>query len=168
MSQQLTSKPGLDANLVNCVMNATIEVLRTMAGVDVIYKGVKAQKDYQPSGDISAIIGFAGEQGEGMVALSFPLTVSNYLVGKLLGIHPNALASEDRSDGVGELVNMISGNTKAALANITGSKYNLSLPSVIVGHNHEITSRPRQAPYLVLVFEVESQEFIVQISFKAH
>lgn len=166
MNQAVNAKPTMDAKLVNCVMNATLEVCRTMAGVDTQFKQVAARTDYTPSGDISAIIGFAGDKGEGMVAISFSMTVANLLVGRLLGVEPHTLVTDDRNDGVGEFVNMISGNTKAALANMTGASYNLSLPSVITGKDHEITSRPKDAPYLVLVFEAEGHEFTVQISFK--
>ncbi|MCA9788912.1 MAG: chemotaxis protein CheX, partial [Cyanobacteria bacterium HKST-UBA05] len=94
------------------------------------------------------------------------LKAANLLVGRLLRVDPRSVDSYDRKDGVGELVNMIAGSTKIELARLTDASYNLSLPSLIVGNNHEIISRPKDSPYLVMVFELEGQEFIVQMAYK--
>lgn len=164
---QMNQKP-LDAQLVNSVVSATTEILSTMASTSAICKGVKAETDYSPTGDISAVIGISGENGEGMFALSFPLPLANLIISRLLGLPPDKISSDDRCDGVGELVNMISGNTKAFLSQQSGNVYTLSLPTVIQGRDHEISSRPKNNPYLVILFEVEEQTFTLQVSFKAY
>jgi chemotaxis protein CheX len=166
--QQTTPSPkaALDAKLVNAVVGATQEVLATMTSTETAFKGVKAINDYQPGGDISGIIGISGERGEGMFSLSFPLGLANLLVGRLVGLEPEQVSSDDRCDGVGELVNMICGHTKATLSHGDGNTYKLSLPTVIQGGDHVISSRPKNNPYLVVVFEAEEQTFSLQVSFK--
>lgn len=166
--QQVNSTPVLDAQLVNSVIQATTEVLSTMASTEVLFKGVEAKQNYKPGGDISAVIGISGESGEGMFALSFPLSLANLMVARLIGVEPERISSEDRCDGVGEIVNMISGHTKASLSQVSGQTYKLSLPTVIQGSDHEISSRPKNNPYLAIVFEAENSTFCLQVSFKQY
>src|SRR5689334_23320115 len=101
-------KKALDAKLVNALIKATEEVLMTMANTAITVKEVKPQSDYSSGGDISALIGIMGDGGEGMVALSFPVGLASIIVGRLLGSSPEAVSPDDRCDGIGELVNMIS------------------------------------------------------------
>lgn len=168
MVQQLTNQPAstLDAQLVNTVIQATTEVLGTMAQTQVSYKSVNAQADYTPSGDISAVIGISGQTGEGVFALSFSLNMASLIVSRLLGIDQKSLSSEDRCDGVGEMVNMISGNVKRVLSQSSSEVYKLSLPSVIQGKDHTISCGPKNCPYLVVHFEAEGETFSLQVSFK--
>ncbi|MEB3245118.1 MAG: chemotaxis protein CheX [Vampirovibrionales bacterium] len=167
MTTQSPAKSVLDAGLVNAVIEATTEVFNTMAATPVTLKGILPQDDYRPQGDISGIIGIVGDDGEGMVAMSFSLELGNLMVGRLLGMEGKIISSEDRSDGVGELLNMISGRAKAMLSADKAVPYRLSLPTVIQGSHHEISSRPKNSPYLVVQFMAEDKyPFNLQVSFK--
>ncbi len=168
MSSVANSKSQIDANLVNAVVGATTQVLSTMACTEAACKEVKAENDYRPYGDISAIIGITGDKGEGMFALSFPLELANLLASRLVGISADKISSEDRCDAVGELVNMISGSTKSILSQQNNTIFKLTLPTVIQGRDHEISSRPKNSPYLVMLFEAEGKTFGLQVSFKAN
>jgi CheY-specific phosphatase CheX len=161
-----TEKNALDAKLVNTMMDATIEVFGTMTNTPTALKQVLAQPTYKPSGDISSVIGVAGENGEGTIALSFSSKLASILVSRLLGIDEGDLADEDCVDGIGEIVNMISGKAKTVLSEGATSPYKLSLPSIIKGANHEITHRPKGAPFLLLEFEAEGETFRLQMTFK--
>jgi CheY-specific phosphatase CheX len=163
---QTNTKTILDAQMVNAVIQATTEVLSTMMATETSFKGVHANTDYKPQGDISAVISISGEAGEGMFALSFSRSLANLMVARLIGLEPEHVTSEDLCDGVGEMVNMISGHTKATLSQASGQAYTLSLPTVIQGKDHEISSRPRNNPYLVVMFETEQENFYLQVSFK--
>lgn len=163
---QTNTKTILDVQLVNSVIQATTEVLSTMMATETNVKGVQANTDYKPQGDISAIITISGEGGEGMFSLSFSRSLANLMVARLVGLEPEQVTTEDLCDGVGEMVNMISGHTKASLSQASGQTYTLSLPTVIQGKDHEISSRPRNNPYLVVGFEAEQEDFYLQVSFK--
>ena len=82
---------------------------------------------------ISAIIGIMGESGEGMVGLCFNAPLAKMMVARLLGIEPAELGDDDCCDGIGELVNMISGRSKTALSENTGQPFRMSLPTIIKG-----------------------------------
>ncbi|MBY0451013.1 MAG: chemotaxis protein CheX [Cyanobacteria bacterium] len=166
MSIETSHKSSLDANLVNAVVASTMHVMSTIASTEVQCKEVKAQTDYKPCGDISAIINITGHNGEGMLALSFPVQLASIIVSRLIGITPDKLSVEDRCDGVGELVNMISGNTKSKLSEQNNTLYTLSLPTIIQGPKHHVSTRPKNNPYLLMLFEAEGQTFNLQVSFK--
>ncbi len=163
---EVSEKKALDAKLVNALIKSTQDVLGTMANTTVSVKEIRPQDKYVSGGDISAIIGITGEGGEGMVALSFPITLASLIVSRLIGVSSDTISAEDRSDGIGELVNMISGNTKTSLSSETNSNYRLSLPSIILGSGHEIAARPKNCPYLCIAFEADGQTFSLQVSFK--
>jgi chemotaxis protein CheX len=162
------AKSALDARLVNPIVSATVDVLETMAFTKASLKEVKPQKGYSPSGDISAIIGITGEDGDGTVTLSFNTPLANVLVSRLLGSDsPDSVTADDRCDGIGELINMISGNAKTSLAKGNGNPYRLSLPTIIMGVGHEVANR-NAGPYLAMVFETEGDTFTLQVTFKAN
>ena len=167
MAQEVAQKSDLDAFLINAVVESTKQVLGTMASTQAECKQVKADTSYRPYGDISAMINITGENGEGMFALSFPVSLANMIVSRLLGTSPDKISSDDRCDGVGELVNMISGGAKSTLSQQSNQVYKLSLPTVIQGNDHSITSQPKNAPFIVVEFETEGQLFSLQICFKA-
>jgi chemotaxis protein CheX len=163
---QTQPKNALDANLVNTLMNAVTEVLGTMAGTEVTLKGVEPIPAYVPTGDISSVIGISGEHGEGMLALAFPEDLAKLMVARLLGLTPDDLEKEDIVDGIGELINMVSGRAKTALSEGAGTTYRLSLPSIILGSGHEIAGRPKNAPFLLMNFDAEGQPFHLQVTFR--
>jgi chemotaxis protein CheX len=159
-------KAVLDATLINALVHATTEVLGTMASTSVKLQSVTPQMDYKPTGDISAVIGINGEQGEGTLALSFHNELATVLVSRLLGLGDETLSREDMLDGIAELINMVSGRAKTDLSATSANPYKLSLPSLIVGANHEIAGRPKNCPVLVLLFEAEGHTFHLQVSFR--
>jgi chemotaxis protein CheX len=160
------STNAIDAKLVNTLMQAVMEVCGTMAGTQVTLKEVVPSLDYKPTGDISSVIGISGEHGEGMLTLSFTEPMAGLLVGRLLGMAPEEICSEDMCDGIGELVNMVSGRAKTSLSEDSGSLYRLSLPSIIKGPGHEIGGRPKNCPFLFLVFEADGHSFVLQVTFR--
>lgn len=160
------TKNALDAKLVNILMDSVTEVLTTMAGTEVSLNGVQPQAEYKPLGDISSVIGISGESGEGMLSLSFPESLAKLMVARLLGLEPGDIEKDDMVDGIGELINMVSGRAKTGLSEDSGNVYRLSLPSIIMGSGHEVVGRAKNAPYLALSFDAEGQEFNLQVTFR--
>ena len=156
----------IDAHLVNNFMDAVVNVLGTMSGTQVALKELLPALDYKPQGDVSSIIGISGEHGEGMVALAFYEPLAKKLVSRLLGLQTEELSQEDLMDGIGELVNMISGKAKTGLSEASGVLYRLSLPSIIKGADHQIAGRPKNCPFMCMVFEAEGETFTLQVSFR--
>ena len=128
---------------------------------------MQASKTFSPAGDISALIGITGSNGEGMVSISFPLDLGREFISRLLSREVSTLTDEQLNDGVGEVVNMISGGAKSILSQEMNSAYKLSIPSVVRGDGHKIAGCMQGKPYLVLTFQTEdNQEFYIHVAFK--
>jgi len=113
-----------------------------------------------PMYDISGVIGLSGE-AQGSISLSFSQETASMFVRKMLG-GVATISEEDLIDGVGEIVNIIAGNAKVHL-----TKFNLSisLPNVIIGHNHTLAGQ-NGLPTIVVPFTAENCNFIMEVSLK--
>ncbi len=140
---------------------STKDVFSTMASMDISYKTVYFQNDHRMLGDISGVIGLSGD-AEGTVVITFYWQLAQRVISSIMGVAPEDISADLLNDGVGEIINMISGSAKRFLAD-TPYYFQLSLPTVILGWQHEI-GHPENASVAVLVFDVEDQSFAVQVS----
>ena len=155
--------PNIDVRFVNPFVDSTLEVLGKMAQTEVERRDVLLKRDYRLFGDVSAVIGICGDNVEGSVGVTFEDTLAALLVARMLGEDPSNVEPSDVQDGVGEIVNMISGRAKTLLS-AEGIHFNLALPTVVAGPFHEIAHK-KGTPCLVLVFETtEGHVFAVQVS----
>ena len=119
--------------------------------------------DHADWGDISGIIGFAGEKLVGSVALSLPANSAKIVYQKMVGEEVSDLNSEVQ-DSIGELVNIIAGNGKTALSAI-GLHFDITIPSVIVGDKHVISYKADE-PILVMPFAIDDHPFALELLLK--
>lgn len=153
----------MKAEFINPFLEATVEVLRTMAFVEPVAGKPYLKKDNVAKGDISGIIGLTGD-ARGSLALSFSETSILQIVRNMLGEEINDI-NGDIKDAVGELTNMISGvarkKLEAAGYNITGA-----IPTVVSGKNHSIR-HVLGGPSIIIPFEMGAGTFVVDICLNA-
>jgi chemotaxis protein CheX len=144
-------------------INNTRHVLKTMAAVEAEFQEVYFSNDLRIFGDVSGIIGLSGE-AEGTVVVTFYWNLARTIIAKMMQVDGEGVNAELIHDGVGELVNMISGASKK---DFVGKPYHfeLSLPTVIVGSGHQI-GHPDDASIAVLIFDVGGDSFALQVSLK--
>jgi chemotaxis protein CheX len=142
-------------------ISSTKDVFSTMASMDVDFKQIYFQNEHRMLGDISGVIGLSGE-AEGTVVVTFYWELAQQVISSIMGVSPDDIGPELLNDGVGEIINMISGSTKRYLAD-TPFYFQLSLPTVILGWQHEI-GYPENSTVAVLLFDVEGKSFAVQVS----
>ncbi len=158
--QPAGNKTSINAEVINPFLNATIDVLKTMANVDVTKKDVYLKRSHTLFGDISGVMSLSGD-AEGIVAITFQNDLGYYLVANMVGCDASDLTPEDLHDGIGEIINMISGAAKAVLNEKSGM-ISITIPTVIIGFGHQI-AHPRDVPVVVLIFEVNNQSFAIQL-----
>jgi chemotaxis protein CheX len=141
----------------------TENVLSTMASLETKFRDVYFQREIRIFGDVSGVIGLSGN-AEGTVVITFYWDLARKAISSMLGIEEDEIDAVAIHDGVGELINMISGSAKADFTN-TPFHFQLSLPTVVVGSGHEI-GHPEHASIAVLVFDVNDKAFAVQLSLK--
>ncbi len=147
--------------LINPFISATLDLMSTMANLQVTRKELFLKKNYRLFGDISGIMNFSGKIN-GAVVVSFNEDLACEIVGRILGTAPETITSEELKDGVGEIINIISGNAKALLSG-TEFGHEITLPAVVTGMGHEIR-HPQNAPCIVVIFEASGRPFAIQVS----
>ncbi|MDR0869128.1 MAG: chemotaxis protein CheX [Planctomycetota bacterium] len=153
---------SVNVEFINPFIDATRNVLQTMCGVEIVRKKLFLKEDHRMLGEVSGVMGLGGA-AMGSVVVSFHTKQACFLVGKMLGAETPTELTPEVCDGVGELINMISGQAKATLAK-TKYHFNISIPSVISGAGHEISHR-QGTPNIVVLFNIqgETEEFALQV-----
>lgn len=142
-------------------IRSTVEVLRKMADLEAEFKGVYFKNDLRILGDVSGVIGLSGP-AEGTVTVTFLWDLAKIVVSRTVGVEAHEINAEIIHDGVGEIINMISGSAKADLAD-TPYYFHISVPTIVVGWGHEI-GHPEKASIAVLLFDVGDKAFVLHVS----
>ncbi len=139
----------MNAEHMTPFIQETINTFEVMLGVKPEARELETKESTDGTYDISAIIGISGA-GTGGVVVSFPAEVACKIVSRMLG-EELAEMSQDVSDGLGELVNIITGNAKRGLVKHGLRDLSLSLPNVVIG-KHRTVWRSKDMPCLVKRF----------------
>lgn len=143
-------------------IDATTNVLNTMAMMEAKPGKPFVKKDNTAYGDVSAVIGITGHKN-GSISVSFTKKCAVALVKSMLGDDVQDII-QDTKDAVGEVTNMISGQARAGLANM-GMVFQGATPSVIMGDNHTIT-HVSKSPVMAIPFTTKYGEFTVEFCFE--
>jgi chemotaxis protein CheX len=141
----------------------TIKVLKTMAGTEASFREVYFNNDMRIFGDISGIIGLSGNS-EGTVAITLYWELARKIIARMMKVKQEHINAEYIHDGVGELINMISGSTKKMFKG-TPFHFNLSLPTVVAGSGHHL-GHPEGSSIAMLIFDVGENAFVLQVCLK--
>jgi chemotaxis protein CheX len=156
----------MDARFVNCYLKGAQAVFKTMLRMDLQMGRPSVKTDRKASGDVTGVIGFAGDKKG-----SFTISLKNTSV---LSIY-NAFTGEGQTevndeviDAVGELTNIISGQTRLELEKI-GYNISASLPTIIIGKDVDINMITK-APIISLPFSFgengHTGEIFIDFSFE--
>ena len=155
-------KKPLGVEIAKYFIEATNNVLSTMAMITPEPGKPYVRKDDVASGDVSAVIGFTGDKN-GSISVSFSKKCAVALVKAMLGDDIQDIL-QDAKDAVGEIANMVSGHARASLQSL-GINCAGSTPSVILGDNHTITHMTKE-PVMVIPFTTEQGNFFVEFAFE--
>ncbi len=150
----------MDVKIINPFINATLNVLETMAfikpeaGKPYLKKGDFAQ------GDVSGIIRFTGESN-GTVSVTFNKLCILKIVSNMFGEEMKEINNEIE-DAVGELTNMISGQARKELEGI-GKVFHGAIPLVVTGKKHKIMPMTK-GQKIAIPFRTDSGDFTVEVA----
>jgi chemotaxis protein CheX len=153
------ARPSVNVEFINPFIDSTRNVFATMCGIEITRKKLFLKEDHKMLGEVSGVMGLSGS-ASGSVVVSFSGKLACTIVGKMLQTEMTEL-NEDVCDGVGEVINMISGQAKSVLAK-TKYHFNISIPSVVSGLGHEI-SHKKGTPNIVVLFDANGEEFALQV-----
>ena len=149
----------MDAKMINPFINATLNVLETMAFTKAEAGKPYLKKDDVAQGDVSGVIGFTGETN-GTVAVTFDESCILKIVTNMFGEEMTEINNEI-TDAVGEITNMISGQARKELEEI-GKKFQGAIPTVVTGKNHKLESMTK-GPKVAIPFKTEAGSFTIEV-----
>jgi chemotaxis protein CheX len=152
----------LKAEVINPFLEATVSVIKTMAFVDPVPGKPSIKKGDSAVGDITGIVGVTG-MTEGSICITFSRECILSIVSKMFGEDQKEI-NEEVKDAVGELTNMISGDSRRRLDAI-GYHFLGAIPCVISGKGHEV-KHITKGPILSIPFSTQNGNFVVEVCFK--
>lgn len=152
----------MDVRLINPFINATINVLETMAFVGASSGKPYLKKDNVAVGDVSGVLGLKGV-ADGTICVSFEERCILKIVSNMSGKTIKKLNSDEIVDTVGKLTNMIAGQARRELEK-DGKIFKEASPSVIVGKNHTIAGFP-DSPKIAIPFNTVHGDFTIEVCF---
>lgn len=139
----------MDVKYINPFLQATQNVIKTMAFVDVTPGKPFLKKDQVAKGDVSGIIGLTGE-ATGSLSVTFNFELIKQIMSSMLGEEVDEVTNDVR-DAVGELTNMISGDARRMLQQ-EGVNLSAAIPTIVAGKDHTI-KHVVAGPVIVIPFE---------------
>lgn len=149
----------MDVRFINCFVDGTMDVLKTMAFIEPRPGKPYLKKENAAQGDVSAIIGLTGD-AKGSLALSFSASCIIKIVSNMLGEDIGEINGDVR-DAVGEITNMVSGVSRKCLES-QGFNVVAAIPTVVAGKNHSIR-HVLGGPSIIIPFETDYGSFVVDV-----
>jgi len=150
----------VDKKIINPFINATLNVLETMAFIKSESGKPYLKKDDIVQGDVSGVVGFTGET-KGTVFITFDESSILKIVSNMFGEEITEINNEI-TDAVGELTNMISGQARKELEEV-GEVFHGAIPSVVAGKNHELISLTK-GPKIAIPFKTDFGSFTIEVA----
>lgn len=153
----------MDVKYINPFIRAVNNTMETMLGKAPVRNAPKIKEHMIAQGDISGIIGFAGEFVQGSVALSFSTEAALKIYRTMMGEIFHKI-NHEVEDTVGELINIVAGGAKTEFEN-NGLSFRISIPTVVVGRQHTIAHRGT-IPIVLIPFTWDGSSFVMEVSMK--
>lgn len=151
------------AEFVNPFLASLLNVLKTMASLDLKPQKPRIKKDEVARGDVSGLIGMVGGQSKGSMSITFDEGLALEIMFKMLGEKPNYI-NEEVTDMVGEITNMVTGGAKRILAE-SGFDFEMATPIVVSGKGHTIRHQCEGA-IIIMPFNSEWGNAFIEICFE--
>lgn len=152
----------MEAKFVNPFLSSLLNVLNTMAQLELKPQAPRLKKDDVARGDVSGVIGMIGPTTKGSFSISFDKSLSLEIMNRMLGERPKAITDEV-TDMVGEITNMVTGGAKRILAD-EGYEFNMATPIVVSGPGHTIQHKT-DGPKILMPFVSEFGGATIEICF---
>ena len=157
---QQAIRPTVNVEFINPFMDGARNVFSQMCGIEIQRKKIFLKDDYKMMGDISGVMELSGA-AMGSVVVSMSRQLACMVVGNMLGEPPAESLTPGVKDAIGEIINMIAGQAKAALVK-TKYHFSISIPKVIDDPGMEIAHQPG-SPNIIVLYEGVGMDFALQV-----
>ncbi len=152
----------MKAEFINPFLSTLLEVMQTMAHVELTPQKPRITTDRKSQGDVSGVIGMVGPQTRGSFSISFEKALALEIYAGMLGERAEDI-NDQVNDMVGEITNMVTGGAKRLLSQ-KGFEFEMATPTVVSGDAHEI-SHIVKGPRLAMGFDSAFGQAVIEICF---
>ncbi|ABX47926.1 CheC domain protein [Shewanella baltica OS195] len=129
----------MNVNFINPFLQSLLNVVSTMASMDLTPGKPQIKSDNLAKGDVSGLIGLVGPQTKGSLSITFEQKLVLQIMQNMLGENPGKI-NEEVTDLVGEITNMVTGGAKNLLGQ-KGYEFEMATPMVVSGKGHTISHK---------------------------
>jgi len=153
--------PLFDKHLLQAFIDGVLTTLTTIAQTEAKVGKPFIEHEFVAKGEIAGMVGMVAPPLKGTLLICYKKEAIFHIMENMLGEKHTEL-SDEVSDAVGELTNMIYGTAKTALNNM-GYNFEMAIPSVIRGNF--VVTKAHKGATLVIPFTLKnSTEFYVKIT----
>ncbi len=149
----------MKAELITPFVDATLNVIQTMAQIRAEPGKPSQKKDDKTRGEVTGLIGMGGDELSGNMILSFEKAAILPIVSAML-MEEFTEINQDVIDAVGELTNMITGGAKKLLAE-KGYTFAMATPVMLSG-SEVVLTQLSPAPIVSIPFTTPSGTFWIE------
>ncbi len=160
MSTAAIATSSLTAKFANPLIIAVDKAFDMLLGCRPQRTGLTFKDGRMPEYELSAVIGLTGK-AVGTIVLSLTRQTALNVLYRMVDVETQEI-NDDVRDAVGELTNIVAGQTKAQLEPL---QLRISIPSIIEGRDHVI-HYPSGIQPISILFDSEIGAFSVEAGFK--
>ncbi len=127
------------AEFINPFLASLMNVLKTMASMELTPQKPRIKTDEIARGDVSGLIGMIAPQSKGSMSITFDQSLALKIMQNMLGEQPDGINAET-TDMDGERTTMGTGGAKRILSE-NGFEFDMATPIVVSGKGHTITHK---------------------------
>ncbi|MBL4900593.1 MAG: chemotaxis protein CheX [Colwellia sp.] len=152
----------MKVEFINPFLSSMLNVMSTMAKMELIPEKPKLKKDNIAHGDVSGLIGMVSPETKGSLSITFDAPLALATMKGMVGEAPDEV-NEEITDLVGEITNMVTGGAKRLLSE-KGFEFDMATPIVVSGKNHTIHHKSK-GPIVIISLKGEAGRAYIEFSF---
>ncbi len=152
----------MNVEFINPFLSSMLNVMSTMAQMDLTPEKPKLKKDEVAMGDVSGLIGMVSEQAKGSLSITFDGPLALATMKGMVGEAPDEV-NEEITDLVGEITNMVTGGAKRMLSE-KGFEFDMATPVVVSGKSHTIHHKAK-GPVVIIPLKSPHGKAYIEFSF---
>jgi chemotaxis protein CheX len=152
----------MKVEFINPFLSSMLNVMSTMAQMELIPEKPKLKKDNIAHGDVSGLIGMVSPETKGSLSITFDEPLALATMKGMVGEAPDEV-NEEITDLVGEITNMVTGGAKRMLSE-KGFEFDMATPIVVTGKNHTIHHKSK-GPIVIISLKGEAGRAYIEFSF---
>jgi len=152
----------MKVEFINPFLSSMLNVMSTMAQMELTPEKPKLKKDEVAKGDVSGLIGMVSPETKGSLSITFDAPLALATMKGMVGEAPDEV-NEEITDLVGEITNMVTGGAKRMLSE-KGFEFDMATPIVVSGKSHTIHHKSK-GPVVIISLKGDAGRAYIEFSF---